>query len=168
MCIRLELDLDSSTADQVCYLHGAPHELRLTFQFPLDSGSNDNRWIDGVVTIRQCSLSLDYGFACCGWDLVQFAESLRQLHAQLDGDAEFASQEGSVCVRLHVVDAGRGSIAVDVSLEQDVRSPFTEDRSFPLLEIPGFGIEQSYLREFATRIDGFLRETGVDLTHPMM
>lgn len=165
MCIQIEIDLDSA-ADRVHQMHGVPHELRLALRSPADSG--DDSLIGGAITIRQLSLSLDYGFVCFGWDLVQFAESLRELHATLEGDAEFTNQEGSICIRLHAVDAGRGTIGVDVSLQQNVLSPFTEDWSYPHLRMQGFGTEQSYLPMIANQIDAFLHETAVNLEHPML
>ena len=71
-------------------------------------------------------------------------------------------------IRLNPVNSGLGAIAVGVFLQQYVLSPFTEDWSYPFLGLEGFGVEQSHLPMFANQIDAFLRETGINVEHPMV
>lgn len=161
MCTKLKLDFGTVDGTRKC--GSTPEILQLAFRFPPDSHTTDHRLIGGSILIRQLSLSLEFKFFCFGWDLLQFTQALREFHSRLDGTAEFANQEESVILRLYVVDADRGSIAVRVSLRQHAMTL----ADAPRLEFCAFNIDQSYLCPIANQIDSFLSETGVGVNHPM-
>ncbi len=161
MSIRLELDFDTA-AVRLRAEWGVPHELRIAFRC-----GPEERWIAGNVAIRQSALSLDYAFTCCGWDLAEFAGALRRFARSQDGAAEFVNQAGNVTVRLRPFDVSRGAVAVDAVLQQHMASPLRHRDEHPLLELSGFGVDQSELGELAARIDAFLLESGAPVTHPM-
>ena len=167
MCIQFELDLDTAAA-RLRQTHDVSHELKFTLRVPDNSAFANDRLIDGSITMRQLSLTLEYRFVCFGWDLAQFAVALRELQTNHIGTAEFTNQEESLRIRLSANDRRQDVVAVDASLQQYVLSTCTEEWSYPYLEFEGFGVDRAHMSTMVTQIESFLSETGINTEHPMI
>ena len=162
---ELELNFDTAQGPRQTQW-GINCGLCVRFVVPLEE-SVPPGFVGGSLAVRQPGLALDFNFACFGWDLRQFADSLRLLHQRANGQAEFSNQEETVRLRLRYEDFGRGTISVDLGLTYFRCGPFSEDPFTSELEFGEFGIEQTELLRHARAIEELLRYGGVDSRHPM-
>ncbi|MEM7261435.1 MAG: hypothetical protein AAF488_05545 [Planctomycetota bacterium] len=116
------------------------------------------------ATLRLATSNLDlrHRFRCFGFDLEQFADSLRVFHNGSAEAAKFESFDGSTRIEFSYEDARFGALRTAVELgAMTVEPDFRERQHFR-----GTSLNQSSLVTVASRIDAFLLETGLDTHHP--
>jgi hypothetical protein len=135
----------------------------LRFQFPSQSVSPLGSLIDGTCFVAKGPLRLEYSFVCFGYDLEHFSSELRQLHATLEGKAQFNNQEGNVEVAVFVADRAHGRLGVSVSMHVEV-----PELGSHRINLSGFNMDQSHVPECVSALGRFLYCTNVSRVHPMV
>jgi hypothetical protein len=115
--------------------------------------------LTGKVTLQEASLGVEYGFFCFGFDLAEFARSLRSFHQRLDGSAEFVNQKGSVRIAMKLVDHNR-RICSEVHLWRFL-DPKLSNAGPDWISFGGFRTDQSYLPGIIDQIQSFIDDNGI-------
>ena len=118
-----------------------------------------------LLRAEQESLRLEFIYSCFGRDLLEFADSLKNLHASLEGEAVLDLLRVKIAIR--AVDPSRGRLGVEVRLMQE----FTGDPSaiaHRTIILDGFEIEQTYVPGIVREIRQFISESGISTDYPQI
>ncbi|MBN1488997.1 MAG: hypothetical protein JXA69_03690 [Phycisphaerae bacterium] len=118
------------------------------------------------------SASIEY--TLLGYDVARFVDELHRLRKTLAGTAQLVTFDELLDVRLSVVDAGRGTVRLDLRAQVPTvegsgaapslpPGPFGPNTQFV---VTGLRTDQSYLADIIQELERFLRESEVSVESP--